>query len=223
VLLTPLPGTRCHEELRPHLLPGLGWEAYTGVRALFHHPDPACTPLARERAYHELCHQLYRPQRLWRRLTAIPRAGFPGVHLISLMQQLPMKYALGKARQAWLAEQQPSLPPAPVTATQPEGRLAVGLAWLRAAAAGAWLTATAGAATLAHHLDEELLEVSEQLSGLVEAAHDVGWGSLAVMALSTALGVAMKGRRAALAERTTLVAAGAVLLGLATQLALTGG
>jgi hypothetical protein len=43
------------------------------------------------------------------------------------------------------------------------------------------------------------------------------------MALTTALGVAMKGRRAALAERPTLVAAGAVLLGLATQLALTGG
>ncbi len=223
VLLTPLPGTRCHQELRPHLLPGLGWEAYTGVRALFHHPDPACTPLARERAYHELCHQLYRPGRLWRRLTAIPRAGFPGVHLISLMQQLPMKYALGKAREAWLAEQQPALPPTPAAVAPPEGRLAAGLAWLRAAAAGAWLTATAGATALAHRIDAELLRVSEQLAGLHELAHDVGWGSLAVMALSTALGALARGRGTALAERPTLVAAGSVLLGLAAQLALTAG
>jgi hypothetical protein len=223
VLLTPLPGTRCHEELRPHLLPGLGWEAYTGVRALFHHPDPACTPLARERAYHELCHQLYRPRRLWRRLTAIPRTGFPGVHLISLMQQLPMKYALGKAREAWLAEQLPALPPAPAAVAPPEGRLAAGLAWLRAAAVGSWLTATAGTTALSQRVDEELLLVSEQLAGLTETAHDVGWCSLAVMALTTLLGAVVKGRRAALASRPTLVAAGAVLIGLAAQLALTAG
>ncbi|HET8538407.1 MAG TPA: radical SAM protein [Anaeromyxobacter sp.] len=104
VLLTPLPGTALHDAYRPHLLPGLGWEAYTGVRAVFEHPDPALTPVAREAAYHELCRELYRPARMLRRLTGIPVAGFPKTHLLSLVKQLPMRRALARAREAWIAQ-----------------------------------------------------------------------------------------------------------------------
>jgi radical SAM superfamily enzyme YgiQ (UPF0313 family) len=103
VLLTPLPGTALWRAYEEHLLPGLGWEAFTGVRALFDHPDPAATPEARERAYHALVRELYRPRRILRRLGAIPRAGFPMVHLVSLMQQLPMRGALLRAGRAWEA------------------------------------------------------------------------------------------------------------------------
>ncbi len=104
VLLTPLPGTPLYEAYRPHLLPGLGWEAFTGVRALFEHPDPELTPLAREAAYHELCRELYRPSRIARRLGGISSRGFPRTHLLSMMKQLPMRRALRKAREAWLRE-----------------------------------------------------------------------------------------------------------------------
>ncbi len=110
VLLTPLPGTPLFERYRPHLLPGLGWEAFTGVRAVFEHPDPRLTPERREAAYHALCQELFRPSRMARRLTGIPFRGFPGVHALSLMKQLPMRRALAKARQAWCrANQQVAL------------------------------------------------------------------------------------------------------------------
>ncbi len=109
VLLTPLPGTPLHEAYRPYLVPGLGWDAFTGARAVFEHPDPAMTPLAREAAYHELCRELYRPSRIVRRLTGIPASGFPRTHLLSIVKQLPMRRALGKARRAWLAENGPRL------------------------------------------------------------------------------------------------------------------
>lgn len=103
VLLTPLPGTPLHEQYRPHLIPGLGWDAFTGVRAVFEHPDPIMTPAARERAYHDLCRELFRPSRILRRLTGIPMKAFPGVHLLSLISQLPMKRALRLAREEWEA------------------------------------------------------------------------------------------------------------------------
>lgn len=101
VLLTPLPGTEVFRAYEPHLLAGLGWEAFTGVRAVFEHPDPALTPLDREGAYHELCRELFRPSRIVRRLGGISARGFPGTHFLSLMKQLPMRRALAKAREAW--------------------------------------------------------------------------------------------------------------------------
>lgn len=111
VLLTPLPGTEVFRAYEPHLLPGLGWEAFTGVRAVFEHPDPSFTPLRREEAYHELCRELFRPSRILRRLGGISRRGFPGTHFLSVMKQLPMRRALGKAREAWLREHGGSLQP----------------------------------------------------------------------------------------------------------------
>ncbi|HSN13835.1 MAG TPA: cobalamin-dependent protein [Anaeromyxobacteraceae bacterium] len=107
VLLTPLPGTPLFEQYRPHLIPGLGWDAFTGVRAVFEHPDPALPPVERERAYHDLCRELYRPRRIARRLSAIPMKSFPGVHLLSLVAQLPMKRALRLAREEWYAKHAP--------------------------------------------------------------------------------------------------------------------
>ena len=104
VLLTPLPGTALWEAYQPHLLPGLGWDAFTGVRATFHHPDPRMTTAERERQFHEVCREIYRPRRMLRRLAAIHPSGFPGVHALSLVSQLPMRHALGKARTAWLEE-----------------------------------------------------------------------------------------------------------------------
>ncbi len=103
VLATPLPGTELYEAYRPFLIPGLGWEAFTGVRAVFEHPDPEATPERREREYHALVAEVFRPSRILARLRAIPRAGFPRTHLFSLMAQLPMKVAYGKARAEWEA------------------------------------------------------------------------------------------------------------------------
>ncbi len=101
VLVTPLPGTPLYQEYEPHLLPGLGWEAFTGVRAVFSHPDPALPPLRREALYHDLCAEVFRTRRIFRRVAGIRRAGFPMSHLVSVMMQLPMKLALAKARAAW--------------------------------------------------------------------------------------------------------------------------
>lgn len=104
VLATPLPGTELYEACRPYLIPGLGWEAFTGVRAVFEHPDPEATPERREREYHRLVGEIFRLSRIVDRLRAIPWAGFPKTHLYSLMAQLPMKVAYGKARAEWEAE-----------------------------------------------------------------------------------------------------------------------
>jgi radical SAM superfamily enzyme YgiQ (UPF0313 family) len=101
VLLTPLPGTELFRQYRPYLLPGLGWDAFTGVRAVFEHPDPEMTPRAREQAYHQLCRELFRPGRIAARIASIPWKGFPRTHFLSLMKQLPMKRALRKAREEW--------------------------------------------------------------------------------------------------------------------------
>lgn len=124
VLLTPLPGTPLYESYRPHLLPGLGWEAFTGVRAVFEHPDPAMSPLAREAAFHELCRELFRPGRILRRLGGLSRRGFPETHLLSVMKQLPMRRALAKARAAWLAEHAGAFAVAPVALAPEEERCA---------------------------------------------------------------------------------------------------
>ncbi len=75
VLATPLPGTELYEEYRPYLIPGLGWEAYTGVRAVFEHPDPEATPERREREYHQLVSEIFSARRIVDRLRAIPWAG----------------------------------------------------------------------------------------------------------------------------------------------------
>ena len=105
VLLTPLPGTELYEEYMPFLRAGLGWECFTGVRAVFEHPDLLMTPHRREEEYHKLCQELFRFERIARRTARIPFAGFPMTHLLSFMKQMPMKRALHKAYQEWLQEE----------------------------------------------------------------------------------------------------------------------
>lgn len=104
VLLTPLPGTELYEAYKPFLFNGMGWESFTGVRAVFEHPDPAMTPYRREEEYHRLNKELFRLDRILKRISKIPRSGFPMTHFLSLMMQLPMKVALGKAYDEWRAE-----------------------------------------------------------------------------------------------------------------------
>jgi radical SAM superfamily enzyme YgiQ (UPF0313 family) len=104
VLLTPLPGTELYEEYRQHLIPALGWEYFTGVNAVFQHPDIEMTPKRREEEYHKLCQELFRYERIIKRISKIPLSGLPSTHFLSLMKQLPMKKALKKAYQEWVAE-----------------------------------------------------------------------------------------------------------------------
>jgi hypothetical protein len=104
VLLTPLPGTELYEEYREHLLPGLGWESFTGVNAVFDHPSPEMTTLRREEEYHRLANELFKFERITNRISKISSKGFPSTHIYSMMMQLPMKHALSKAYQEWQLE-----------------------------------------------------------------------------------------------------------------------
>jgi hypothetical protein len=176
VLLTPLPGTALFEQYRPHLLPGLGWEAFTGVRAVFEHPDPVMTPLAREGAYHELSRELFRPSRILRQLTGISRRGFPGTHLISLMKTLPMKRALRLAREAWQRER-----PAVASSRSPAHPLTVPIRRTRNAAAGGTAIVAAAGMT-AHELATAGLAAVEAttLEALEGGAAFAGWALLGV-------------------------------------------
>jgi hypothetical protein len=101
VLLTPLPGTELYDEYRDHLLPGLGWESFTGVNAVFEHPSPDMTPVRREEEYHRLSHELFRFERIVNRIGKISSEGFPSAHIYSFMMQVPMKHALSKAYEEW--------------------------------------------------------------------------------------------------------------------------
>ncbi len=101
VLLTPLPGTELFDEYREHLLPGLGWESFTGVNAVFAHPEPEMTPLRREEEYHKLSNELFRFERIVSRIGKISSDGFPSSHIYSFMMQVPMKHALSKAYEEW--------------------------------------------------------------------------------------------------------------------------
>lgn len=234
VLLTPLPGTALWEAYREHLLPGLGWEAFTGVRATFAHPDPRMTPVERERQFHEVCREIYRPRRMLRRLAAIHPSGFPGVHALSLVSQLPMRHALGKAREAWLAEhpearaslERPAAPEAPA-AGRARGWTRPWVDRLHLAAARTWGAALTGAtAALEAAEAEALAPAAHVLDHVGDGLMGVGWGAAALL-----LGAwGWRGRRLmarpALARRAAnwprgVVAGVAVAAALAWQLAIT--
>jgi hypothetical protein len=101
VLLTPLPGTELYDEYREHLIPGLGWDSFTGVRSVFEHPSAEMTPMRREQEYHKLSHELFRFERIANRIGKISSGGFPSSHIYSFMMQVPMKHALSKAYEEW--------------------------------------------------------------------------------------------------------------------------
>ena len=101
VLLTPLPGTELYEEYNEFLLPGLGWDSFVGVKAVFEHPSPDMSPVRRELEYHHLCQEHFRFGSIVRRIVSLPRSGFPSTHLLSFMTQMPMKLAFSKAYDEW--------------------------------------------------------------------------------------------------------------------------
>jgi len=205
VLLTPLPGTPLWHEYQPHLVPGLGWEAFTGVRAVFEHPDPAMTPTVRERQYHELCRELFRPRRIARRLGAIAPSGFPVSHGLSLMKTLPMRHALGQARAAWEAEHPAPLPPVPALPPPPpllaagtRRRLGAAVSRAHTFAVGAWTSTLAGATLVAGEVDGAGAGLaSEALHEVGHSLADLGWGamSLAVATGGLRWGAAARARR----------------------------
>jgi radical SAM superfamily enzyme YgiQ (UPF0313 family) len=99
VLLTPLPGTELYEEYRPYLYDELGWDAYTGTRALFEHPT--LSPARREELYYETSLELLSLPRVVKHLGEIGPAGFPRTHLLSTMKSLPMRRAMKRAYAEW--------------------------------------------------------------------------------------------------------------------------
>lgn len=106
VLLTPLPGTELYDEYKPYLATDKGWEYYTGVNAVFDHPT--MTAPEREEAFYQTSLSLLSGPRIFKHLFEISFAGFPMTHLLSLMEQLPMKRAIGKAFKEWQAVQRSS-------------------------------------------------------------------------------------------------------------------
>jgi hypothetical protein len=214
VLVTPLPGTPLFDEYRPHLLPGLGWEAFTGVRAVHAHPDPALTPLRREALYHDLCHEVFRTRRILRRVAGIPAAGFPMSHLVSLVSQFPMKVALGKAREAFLAGPGASLAPRPAPAPRPHRAPALASASrvLRDVALGAWIAALACLVFL--EVEERwptLPGFEAARAGLEPKVEALTWAGLATVAATSAaallLGPGLRRARRRLAARSLRLAA----------------
>ncbi|TLM78084.1 MAG: radical SAM protein [Actinobacteria bacterium] len=103
VLLTPLPGTELYDEYRPHLVPGLGWDRYTGTHAVFEHPDPALTPEARERAYYETSLELLSLPRIVGHAARMPAAAWPAGPALSVMKALPLRRAMRRAFAEWEA------------------------------------------------------------------------------------------------------------------------
>jgi radical SAM superfamily enzyme YgiQ (UPF0313 family) len=100
-MLTPFPGTELWQEYEPYLLPDLGWDRFTGVNAVFEHPDPRMTPEARERAYYTTSLELLSLPRILGHAARIAPAGFPTTHLLSIMKSLPVRRAMRKAYAEW--------------------------------------------------------------------------------------------------------------------------
>ncbi len=103
VLLTPLPGTELYDEYKPYLSKDKGWNYYTGVNAVFEHP--AMTAPEIEKEFYLASLSLLSTQRILKHLFEIPLAGFPMTHLLSLMEQVPMRRAMRKAFREWQSAQ----------------------------------------------------------------------------------------------------------------------
>jgi len=102
-LVVPYPGTRLREQYEPYLYKDMGWEYYTGAYALFEHPDPAMTPEVREEQFYETSLEVLRLGRVLRHMFRIPRQSFPGAHILSLMNQIPVRQGYKIAYEKWKA------------------------------------------------------------------------------------------------------------------------
>jgi hypothetical protein len=81
----------------------MGWEYYNGAYALFEHPDPAMTPEAREEQFFETSLEVLKLSRVLRHMFKIPGRGFPHAHMISLMNQIPVRHGYKLAYEKWKA------------------------------------------------------------------------------------------------------------------------
>lgn len=122
-LVVPYPGTDLRKEYEPWLYKDLGWEYYTGAYALFAHPDPAMSPDVREERFYETSLELLKLGRIWKHMFKVPASGFPHAHILSLMNQLPVRKGMKIAFEKWkeskqsVREKQARLDPGPASAS----------------------------------------------------------------------------------------------------------
>jgi radical SAM superfamily enzyme YgiQ (UPF0313 family) len=102
-LVVPYPGTELRRQYEPYLYKDLGWEYYTGAYALFEHPDPAMTPDVREERFYETSLELLSLGRVLKHMFKIPPSGFPYAHILSLMNQVPVRKGMKIAFEKWKA------------------------------------------------------------------------------------------------------------------------
>jgi radical SAM superfamily enzyme YgiQ (UPF0313 family) len=102
-LVVPYPGTELRRQYEPYLYRDLGWEYYTGAYALFEHPDPAMTPDVREERFYETSLELLKLGRVLKHMLDVPARGFPHAHILSLMNQLPVRKGMRIAFDRWKA------------------------------------------------------------------------------------------------------------------------
>jgi hypothetical protein len=105
-LVVPYPGTDLRTEYEPYLYKELGWEYYNGAYALFEHPDPAMTPERREEEFYETSLELLKLGRIWKHMLKVPLSGFPHAHILSLMNQLPVRTGMKIAFEKWKESRQ---------------------------------------------------------------------------------------------------------------------
>ena len=105
-LVVPYPGTELRRQYEPYLYKDLGWEYYTGAYGLFEHPDPAMTPEAREEAFYESSLEILSLPRVLRHMFKVPLGGFPYAHILSLMNQIPVRKGMKIAYAKWKEEKQ---------------------------------------------------------------------------------------------------------------------
>jgi len=102
-LAVPYPGSELRTQYEPYLFKDLGWEYYTGAYALYEHPDPAMTPEVRERLFYETSLELLSLGRVLKHMFKVPASGFPHAHILSLMNQLPVRKGMKIAFEKWKA------------------------------------------------------------------------------------------------------------------------
>ena len=100
-LAVPYPGTDLRTQYEPYLFKDLGWEYYTGAYALYEHPDPRMTPDVREELFYQTSLELLSLGRVLKHMFKVPASGFPHAHILSLMNQLPVRKGMKIAYDKW--------------------------------------------------------------------------------------------------------------------------
>lgn len=101
ILLMPLPGAEIFDTYSPAFIPGQDWSAFSGLKSVFFHQNPELTPERIEEEYHKLRLALTTPAAVLKRVAGISITGFPAVHLLTLMKELPMHRGMRRAYADW--------------------------------------------------------------------------------------------------------------------------